>query len=273
MFSRGGRRFMVSVIAGFNLLGLVATANRAGFLVLLAMAPLLLFAYRRELGAKKVLQYAAIGMVFLVGSAAFAVAFTDFNRMFERMETVTETEGGIPATRQGGWPVAIEKIRERPWFGEGPHFWTREDAEDVRQGPYEFEEGGEVVTAYDNYPHSLYLYLLRTVGMVGFVAVIGFFIRAWFILLGAVRIEPTGYRSALVRLGLFLIPAFLISQLTLEFHRPNTMDYAQFIFSLVGLLIGVGDRSRMAAAAPVAKLERQGVGDARGPGGLAAPQR
>ena len=212
-------------------------------------------------------------VIVINGKARTEKYARDFNRMFERMETVTETEDGIPATRQGGWPVAIEKIRERPWFGEGPHFWTREDAEDVRQGPYEFEEGGEIVTAYDNYPHSLYLYLLRTVGVFGFVAVIGFFIRAWHILLGAVRMEPTGYRSALVRLGLFLIPAFLISQLTLEFHRPNTMDYAQFIFALVGLLVGVSDRSRQAVAAPVAKSERQKMGDAGGPEGLAAPQR
>lgn len=253
MFSRGKRRLLVSVIAGFNLLGLVATANRAGFLVLLAMAPLLLFSYRRELGAKKVLQYAVVGMTVLAGSAAFAVAFTDFNRMFDRMETVTETEGGIPATRQGGWPVAIAKIRENPWFGEGPHFWTREDAEDVRQGPYEFEAGGAVTTAYDNYPHSLYLYLLRTVGIFGFVAVIAFFVRAWFLLLAAVKREPMGYRSALVRMGLFLIPAFLISQLTLEFHRPSTIDYAQFIFALVGLLVGVGDKCNVSVGRQAAE--------------------
>lgn len=248
MFSVGRRRLMVCVMGGFNMLGLVATANRAGFLVLLAMAPLLLFAYRRELGAKKVLQYAVVGLVVLAGSAAFAVAFTDFNRMFQRMETVTETEGGIPATRQGGWPIAIEKVRANPWFGEGPHFWTREDAEDFRQAPFEFEPGGAVTTAYDNYPHSLYLYLLRTVGLFGLLAVVAFFVGAWYVFNSAVKHEPTGYRSALVRLGLFLIPAFLISQLTLEFHRPKTMDYAQFIFALVGLLVGVSDRLRQRPA-------------------------
>jgi len=249
MFSRGRRRLFVSLIAGFNLLGLVATANRAGFVALLALAPLLLFAYRAELGAKKVFQYSVTGVVALVIAATMAVAFTDFNIMFQRMERVTEMEGGVPATRQEGWPVAFAKIKENPWFGEGPYFWTREDAEDIDQAPYEYDEEGGLVSAYDHFPHSLYLYLLRTVGIVGLLAVIGFFLRAWTILYGALRYESTGYRAAIVRLGLFLIPAFLISQITLEFHRPNTMDYAQFVFALVGLLVGMSDRCRRAALA------------------------
>lgn len=247
-FSSGRRRAVVGLVTVFNLLGLVATGNRAGFLVLLAMAPLLIFAYRRELGARRVIQYTLVGAVALAVTATIAVAFTDFNRMFSRMDTVTEMEGGIPKTRQQGWPVAIEKIRKDPWFGEGPHFWTAEDAEDVGQLQTEFEESGELDTAFDHYPHSLYLYLLRTVGVFGLVAVIGFFIRAWLILYQAASRESAEpYQSAVVRLGLFLIPAFLIAQITLEFHRPNTMDYAQFVFALVGLLVGVSDRSQLPA--------------------------
>ena len=140
--------------------------------------------------------------------------------------------------------MAIEKIKRHPWFGEGPHFWTAEDAEKIGQIRTEYTEGGEIDTAFDNYPHSLYLYLLRTVGVFGLLAVVGFFIRAWFVLY---RASEAGiilsYRSAFVRLGLFLIPAFLISQITLEFHRPDTMDYAQFIFALMGLLVGMRDRA------------------------------
>jgi O-antigen ligase len=171
------------------------------------------------------------------------VTFTDFNQMFSRMETVTETEGGVPSTRVEGWPVAIEKIKRDPWFGEGPYFWTAQDAEAAGQQQAEFEEGGALDTAYDNYPHSLYLYLLRTVGIFGLLAVVGFFVRTWFVLYRASRRESiVGYQSAFLRLGLFLIPTFLISQITLEFHRPDTMDYAQFIFALMGLLVGMSDR-------------------------------
>jgi hypothetical protein len=217
----------VWILTGFNLMGLVATANRAGFLVLLAMSPLVLFANRKELGARRILTLSIGGAAVLAIAAALAVTLTDFNQMFSRMESVTETEGGIPSTRVEGWPVAVEKIKQHPWFGEGPYFWTAQDAVAAGQLQAEYEEGGELVTAFDNYPHSLYLYLLRT----------------WFVLYRASRRESiVGYQSAFLRLGLFLIPAFLISQITLEFHRPDTMDYAQFIFALMGLLVGFGDR-------------------------------
>ena len=46
----------------------------------------------------------------------------------------------------------------------------------------------------------------------------------------------------MLRLGLLLIVTFLAAQITLEFNRPATMDYAQFIFALMGLLVGLGDR-------------------------------
>jgi len=250
MFSAGRRRLFIWGVLGFNILGLVATGNRAGFIVLLAMAPLILLSNRKELGMARVMRYMIGGSAVLVVFAALAVNFTDFNRMFSRMETVTETEGGIPATRAGGWPVAIEKIKRDPWFGEGPYFWTAEDAETRNQLQTEFEEGGEIGTAYDPYPHSLYLYLLRTVGVLGLVAVVGFFVGAWFVILRSLRHERSGgYRSAFVKLGLFLIPAFLISQITLEFNRPTTIDYGQFIFALVGFLIGIGDRPAPTAAA------------------------
>jgi hypothetical protein len=256
LFSAGRRRLLIWGILGFNVLGLVATGNRAGFIVLLAMSPLILLAYRKELGIARVMRYFVGGTIVLVVVAAFAVNFTDFNRLFMRMDRVTETEGGIPTTRAGGWPVAIEKIKKDPWFGEGPYFWTAEDAETRDQLQTEFEEGGAISTAFDPYPHSLYLYLLRTVGVFGLLAVVGFFVSAWFVLLGALRRQESGgYRSAVVRLGLFLIPAFLISQATLEFNRPTTIDYAQFIFALVGLFIGVSDRSAPsseAAKMPVA---------------------
>jgi hypothetical protein len=97
------------------------------------------------------------------------------------------------------------------------------------------------------------LYLLRTVGIFGLVAVVGFFLRTWWVLFASLRHESEGHRAAIVRLGLFVIPAFLISQITLEFHRPNTMDYGQFIFALMGLLVGTSDRIRVAHSTAAAQ--------------------
>ena len=248
MFAVGRRRTIAWTIAGFNFMGLVATGNRAGFLVLVAMSPILLFAYRKELGVRRIVTLATGGAAVLAIAATIAVTYTDFNEMFSRIETVTETEGGVPATRADTWPVAVEKIKRHPWFGEGPHFWTAEDAEKIGQIQAGYGEGGEIETSFDNPPHSLYLYLLRTVGVFGLIAVVGFFIRTWFVLYCATSSElVASYRTVFVRLGLFLIPAFLISQITLEFNRPDTMDYGQFIFALMGLLVGMRDRAGLIA--------------------------
>ncbi len=114
----------------------------------------------------------------------------------------------------------------------------------------EFEDLGNLSTAFDPYPHSLYLYQLRTVGIFGLVAVLAFFLRAWRIVYVSTRRETGGdYRSAFVRLGLLLIPAFLVAQITLEFNRPDTIDYAQFILALMGLLVGSSDRNLQLVAA------------------------
>ena len=250
MYARGRRRSLLWAVVACNLFGLVATGNRASFLVLLAMFPAMLFVFRRHLGMKKIVLSLLGGAFVLAGAATVAVTVSGFNQLFTRMETVTETKGGVPATRSLGWPVAFEKIRQDPWFGEGPHFWTAEDAEKTGEFKVEFEELGDLKTAYDPYPHSLYLYQLRTVGVFGLVAVVAFFLRTWRIVYLSARHDANGgYRSAFVRLGLLLIPAFLVGQITLEFNRPDTIDYAQFVFALMGLLVGMSDRNVQSVAA------------------------
>lgn len=251
MFARGRRRVLLWIVVACNLFGLVATGNRASFLVLMAIFPAMLFVFRRQLGAKRIAFSVVGGALVLAVAAILAVTASGFNQLFTRMETVTETtEGGIPETRRLGWPVALEKIRQDPWFGEGPYFWTAEDAEKMGEPKVQFEEGGGLSTAFDPYPHSLYLYQLRTVGIFGLVAIVGFFLRAWRIVyVSARRDGGGGYRSSFVRLGVLLIPAFLVGQITLEFNRPDTIDYAQFIFALVGLLVGASDRSLQLVAA------------------------
>lgn len=243
IFARGGRRILLLLVVGANLLGLLATGNRTGLLVLLAMFPMFLYAFRRELGARQIAQYAIGGVAALALASIVAITYTEFGRIFSRLASVTETEQGVPTTRAETWPVAMEKIKQEPWFGEGPHFWTSENAELAGQLQVEFEDLGQLTTAFDPYPHSLYLYLLRTIGALGLVGVIWFFLKVWYMLLRATRsgrLDP--YQSAIARLGLLLVPAFLVAQITLEFNRPSTMDYAQFIFALMGLLVGASDR-------------------------------
>ncbi|MBP7609771.1 MAG: O-antigen ligase family protein [Steroidobacteraceae bacterium] len=248
MFARGWRKTLVQALVLANLVGLVATGNRAGLLVLVAMFPVLLFVFRQQLGVRRASQYLASGVLIFALASAAAINYTGFARMFERMEQVTETENGVPTTRAVTWPIAIEKIKEHPFVGEGPFFIDPATAEGLGWPPSKMTP----------YPHSLYLYLLRTVGVAGLLAVLWFFIEVWRIgrrSLANGRLAE--YPAALVRLGLIIIPAFLLAQVTLEFNRPATIDYAQFIFALMGLIVGLSDRVGQGSSTPVGERSSQ----------------
>lgn len=254
MAARGGRRRLVQGLAVLNLVGMVATGNRTGILVLTAMFPVLLFAFRKQLGVAKVSQYLISGLAVFAIASVVAISFTDFQILFQRMEEVTETQNGVPLTRAQTWPAAIERIHQQPWIGHGPFFVDPGTAELL----------GMLPSQTMPFPHSLYLYLLCTVGVFGLAAILWFFLQAWRILYATLRkSQMPEYQGSLVRLGLVLIPAFLIAQVTLEFNRPQTMDYAQFIFALVGLLIGLADRSRLPIADPCVIVVVPEVSDVR----------
>jgi len=250
MFAKGKRKTAVQALVVLNLVGLVATGNRAGFLILIAMFPILLFAFKRELGTQRVTQYLVGGVAVLAIASAAAISYTDFGRMFERLENVTETQDGVPTTRSQTWPVAIEKIKQHPWVGEGPFFINPEAGQNLGMLPSEV----------DPYPHSLYLYLLRTIGILGLVPIVWFFVQAWLLLYRSqLRAGNGSYASAFLRVGMLLIPSFLIAQVTLEFNRPGTIDYAQFIFALIGLLVGVADRTPQVVGAELLAPQRPGM--------------
>jgi O-antigen ligase len=237
------RRRLIQGLILANVAGIVATGNRASFLVLLAAFPVLLLTFRTELGPRRFFQYMAGGFAAVLVASALMAALTGFGNMFTRLEKVTETEDGLPTTRAGTWPIAFEKIKRDPWFGEGPHFFRVEDAEIRGVMRTHFEDLGDVVRAFDPYPHSLYLFLLRTVGVVGLIAVLWFFAQVFFELRKSLRRHDMAeHPKMLVKAGVVVVGAFLVTQITLEFNRTGTLDYAQFILALMGLFVGVADR-------------------------------
>lgn len=257
IFSAGSRRLFVQILVVANMAGILATGNRASFLILLAAFPMFIVIFRRELGARRVAQYLVSGVAALAIASTIIITYTGFGNMFRRLDSVTEMEGGVPTTRAGTWPVAIEKIKANPWVGDGPHFFRAEDAETLKIMRAQHEELGEMTTAFDPYPHSMYLFMLRTVGIIGLVALLWFFGQAWRETVMALNRQAANpYRVAVLKIGLVVIVAFLIGQITLEFNRPTTMDYAQFIFALLGLFVGMADRSP-----PDFKTSRVGASD------------
>jgi hypothetical protein len=243
MASASTRRRLIHGMILANVAGIVATGNRASFLVLLAAFPLLLVTFRTELGPKQFIQFLVGGFAAVLVASALMAALTGFGNIFTRLEKVTATEDGLPTTRAGTWPLAFEKIERDPWFGEGPHYFRAEDAEIMGVMPSRFEDLDDVVRAFDPYPHSLYLYLLRTVGIVGLFAVLWFFAQVILELRRSLRRPDINERSrALVKVGIVAVGAFLVTQITIEFNRTGTLDYAQFILALMGLFVGVADR-------------------------------
>ena len=85
IFARGRRRLLVQALILLNLVGMVATGNRAGFLIMVAMFPVLLLTFKKELGARRVTQYLVGGVAVLAVASAAAISYTGFGRMFERL--------------------------------------------------------------------------------------------------------------------------------------------------------------------------------------------
>lgn len=243
LYATGGRRRLAVGLILANIAGIVASGNRASFLVLLAALPILLFAFRRELGPRRFFQYLLGGFAAVMLASAAIAVYSGFGNMFKRLEVVTETENGMPMTRANTWTVAIEKIKRDPWFGEGPHFLRSVDVYVLHAPGVEYADISDVESVYDPYPHSLYLFLLRTVGIIGLAAMMAFFAQvAWSLRRALSRDDLDESSHWFVKAGLVMIGAFLVTQITLEFNRTDTMDYAQYVLALMGLLVGVGDR-------------------------------
>lgn len=264
LHSVGRRKLLLICLITANLGFMTATANRGAFLTLVGAFPLFLLMYRRTLGTMRVIQFSIAGAALLVMIGIVVVTYTDFNRMFERLEDTTETENGVPATRANTWPVAWENIKIKPWIGHGPRLRLLDD----------------FTVAYKDhvaiqYPHCLYLYLLFTVGIIGLATFMFFLFRiGWYIYAARNRVYESDYAQGLVRLGTLLMFAFLIDQIRIEFLRIEFVDYQHFVFGIFGMWLGLADRgsaqpeTQRAALGPVpprfarpglATLEQRGL--------------
>ncbi|MGH8249937.1 MAG: O-antigen ligase family protein [Steroidobacteraceae bacterium] len=243
MHSDRGRRIKLWFLVAANFGLIIATANRGGFITLIVGVAGYLLMFRKELGTIRVIQVAIAGFMVLAIISVLVIKLTDFNVMFERLETVTETtEGGVPETRQAVWPQAWERFKQVPWFGQGPMWQLPEERHGV---PYP----GRV---FLEYPHSLYLYLLVSVGIVGTCAFAVYFLNLGMQLLRSTRAirGRTGYLEGLVRLGPLILFLFLLDQIRIEFLRQAFSDYQHVVFGLLGMWLGLAHRA-VAVAEPV----------------------
>lgn len=224
---RGSYRLALVVLLALNLLLLIATGNRGGFLTLIGAGGLFLWMFRHLLGTGRTLKLAVGGVLLLSISAAITVNYTDFNQLFVRL-TATEVEEGIPDTRLVVWPMAWAEIEKKPVFGHGPRLRL---VGDDRRGAY---KGHTVIF----YPHNLYLFLLFTVGVVGLIAFLIFLgtplYRCWRLSKKAVN-DP--YTLGFAKIGVLIMIIIFVDQIKVEFLRFDLVDYWHFVFALLGFLV------------------------------------
>lgn len=247
--SRRRYQILLLCLAGANFAFMVATGNRGAFLTLLACIPLFLWLFRKRLRIAGAVTAVTAGMAIFAVAAFVTVTYTEFNRLFDRLEE-TQVEGVVPDTRQITWPLALDEIAKSPIIGHGP-----------RMRPYDIQGTG-LANSPIPYPHNLYLYLLYSTGVVGLVAFLSLLASLAISLWRAHK--PRAVRAldeGLPTLGLLVLMAFMVDQIKVEFLRFELSDYWQWIFALFGLFMGTADRlwtERRHAASRIARTTFHG---------------
>jgi O-antigen ligase len=225
-------------LATVNLLFLVATGNRGGFLTLIGGAGLFVWMFRKELGMKRVVAMVTSGTILLAITSAILVNYSEFGELYTRLGE-TEIEGGIPDTRQKSWPRAVQYVSESPFVGHGPRYMMDGAADGKTYQGWE----------YHQYPHNLYLFMLSTVGMIGFVAFFWFLLTPMFMCWQTWRSTlPASYDATFAKTGVIIMIIILIDQIKVEFMRFNLVDYWHFIFALLGVYVAACHRAAAQAS-------------------------
>lgn len=222
------RQLLYLALICTNLIFLLATGNRGGLLVLCLAFMGFSFFYRKELGVKNVFLLAIAGSFALVIASAITLYLSDLNVIYDRL-LGTNTEGVVLDSRQKVWPAAWEAIIESPYVGHGPRL-HRPDGSEYQAIAY---------------PHSLYLFILYTVGIIGLAGHMVFFVCV----ITKIAKGTSGRISdevldGLPKLGLLIVGLFLISQIRIELFRFMTGDYQHYFFALLGFFVAVSDLRR-----------------------------
>jgi O-antigen ligase len=241
------RKSGLMLLGAVNILLLIATGNRGGFLVMIGAGLIFLWIFRKLLGPVRAIGIAATAVALVSIATIVATTYTDFDLLFTRLAD-TEIESGIPDTRSVVWPAAWKAIKDKPILGHGPRL--RFDGEDGG--------GRHNDHLYIPYPHNLYLFLLFTVGVVGLMAYIIFLVtplvKCWSV---TRRSVSESYEVGFARAGMVFMVIVLVDGIKIDFTRFVLVDYWHFIFALIGLLVATCDRVKMMdQSSPNSQLER-----------------
>lgn len=212
---------------------MVATGSRGGILVFILGLLWGAYLFRREMGVARIIKFYTGAIIIASLMFVVIVQFTNFNVLVKRLEG-TEVSEGVLDSRSVTWPTAWKAIEKNPFLGYGPRLRLHEDM--VTSIP-----GHKPIP----YPHSLPLFLLYTLGPLGLVAYIIFFV----LLLRRLYVGSKGQGDSEMRglslLGFLILSMFLIDEIKIEFLRFTHSDYQSIIFTILGGFLGISDRARM----------------------------
>jgi O-antigen ligase len=230
------KNFLIALII-INFMVIVGTGNRGGFIVFLAGCLLFYYFFKKEIGIKRIIGSIMIfGFLFTIVSIVM-INFTPYDSIFKRLEK-TEIKKGIPDTRKKVWEISYEGFKQKPILGWGPKI-------DIIGIP-EFKEinDGKKTKDYSSIPspHSLYLFLLYTLGVIGLFAYLIFFGFIYTFLIKSKNINCADpFLYGLPKLGIVILTVFIFDQIKLEFLRHTLHDYQHYIFMIFAAFIAFSD--------------------------------
>ncbi|MCF6291107.1 MAG: O-antigen ligase family protein [Desulfobacterales bacterium] len=226
------KRIVIPVLFG-NLCAMVGTGNRGAPIAMVIGLFIFIFLFRRQLGPAKILKFMVVGILLSAAASVIMLRYTQFNVLYDRFAD-TEIQGFTPDTRRG-WPEYIKRALETPILGKGVRMILVSDLYDEKGRK---KVSGVPASAAMGYPHSLYIYLFYTLGMVGLLAyaLLAVCLYACFFNMSRVRTDSR-FVEGIPRLAIVVLTVFCIDQFKIEFLRHTYSDYQQFLAATLAMFL------------------------------------
>ncbi|WP_027182961.1 O-antigen ligase family protein [Desulfovibrio inopinatus] len=217
---------LIPVLIFLNLCILIGTGNRGGIFVLIGGFVLFVWAFRQYLPLKRVVFIGGIGLAFVTVASVVMLTFTQFNVLYDRLAK-TEMHGAVPDTR-ACWPQYIDEgFNLGPLVGTGIRLVLPGDLIDS-EGKKQLPPRGALIRGY---PHSLYIYLFYTLGLLGLCVYALLYGTIFLVFFNAARrtYSPDHFLSGVHKLGMIMLVIIAVDQFKIEMLRHNYVDFQHFV--------------------------------------------
>jgi len=240
LFVRGMRiwpRVLLAAATGLEFVALLFTMTRGAWLALVAGLVALALMVRGRVA----LAMGGVLVVALVGVSLISSNVQQGRSVPELLRSGLDRDA---ATRVVLWDIAWDLFREHPWLGVGMGDYTTE--------ANELLQGRQVTTTVDS--HNMYLQILATRGLVGFVPFLAFWVVLFRLLFGLRHRLPKGSLDRQYATGAIAAAvAVLVGGLT-ELNLDDGEVLMAFTF-----LLGIGLARYYAPESASTKIAEVGV--------------